>query len=236
MAGEAAPSYWGLVPAAGGGKRMGAGIPKQYLPLAGQPMLQHTLQRMLGWGFLEKILVALPASDEHWRRLPAASDERVLAITGGEERCDSVLAGLDALSGMAESRDWVLVHDAVRPCVTAESVDRLRGELRGDELGGLLALPITETVKRGDDVGRAQETVDRTGLWLAQTPQMFRYEVLRAALRDAILARQPVTDEAAAIELAGLHPLLVPGDPFNIKITRPQDLALAEAQLRQGVS
>jgi 2-C-methyl-D-erythritol 4-phosphate cytidylyltransferase len=231
---DAAVRYWAVVPAAGLGRRMATDIPKQYLMIAGQPILQHSLQGMLAWGFLERIVVALHAGDQRWATLSVAANPAVMTIDGGEQRCDSVLAGLEALLEMAAVDDWVLVHDAARPCVLREDVERLRDTLVDDPVGGLLARPVAETVKRAGIDDRALETLDRTGLWLAQTPQMFRYQVLLDALREAVKRGVAVTDEAAAVEHSGLQPKLVVGAATNIKITQPEDLAIAELWLQRG--
>ena len=226
--------HWAVVPAAGAGRRMNSDIPKQYLMVAGQPVLQHTIQRMLSWGFLEQVIIALDSQDSYWPELPVSTDPRVSIVNGGIERCDSVLAGLDALQVLADAQDWVWVHDACRPCVALADVQRLRSAVSDDPVGGLLAVPVAETVKRADSDQRVTQTVDRSDLWLAQTPQLFRYGVLREALLEAKRAQLSVTDEASALELAGLQPLLVQGDPANIKLTRPEDLALVANTLTPG--
>jgi 2-C-methyl-D-erythritol 4-phosphate cytidylyltransferase len=231
---DSAVRYWAVVPAAGLGRRMATDTPKQYLPIAGQPILQHSLQGMLDWGFLEKIVVALHADDRRWASLPVAADPALLTVIGGEQRCDSVLAGLEALQELAAADDWVLVHDAARPCVRREDVECLRDTLVDDPVGGLLARPVTATLRRADADDRGLETLDRSGLWLAQTPQMFRYHVLRDAMREVAKRGVAVTDEAAAVELSGLRPKLVAGAATNIKITQPEDLAFAELWLQRG--
>jgi 2-C-methyl-D-erythritol 4-phosphate cytidylyltransferase len=231
---DSAVRYWAVVPAAGLGRRMATGIPKQYLLIAGQPVLQHSLQGMLAWGFLEKIVVALHVDDQRWATLPVAADPALLTVTGGEQRCDSVLAGLEALHELAAADDWVLVHDAARPCVLREDVERLRDTLVDDPIGGLLARPVAATVKRANADDRSLETLDRKGLWLAQTPQMFRYQVLLDALRESAKRGIVMTDEAAAVEQSGLQPKLVAGAATNIKITQPEDLAFAELWLQRG--
>jgi 2-C-methyl-D-erythritol 4-phosphate cytidylyltransferase len=223
--------YWGVVPAAGTGRRMSAGLPKQYMQLAGQEVIGHTLGRLLTWDFLSGLLVALHADDVHFATLAVADDPRIELVTGGAERCHSVLAALLALEGRAAERDWVLVHDAARPCIGREEVERLRTELAEDPVGGLLAIPVSETVKRADASGRVVQTLNRQGLWLAQTPQMFRFGPLLQAMREALVNDETVTDEAAAIELAGYQPRLVEGKRSNIKITLPADLDTAAAWL-----
>jgi 2-C-methyl-D-erythritol 4-phosphate cytidylyltransferase len=212
---------------------MQGGLPKQYLELGGQPILQRTLTAMLGWGFLKKIIVVLHPHDQHWPQLQLAESAGIYTVIGGAERCDSVLAGVEELALEASASDWVLIHDAARPCVAAEDVQRLRDELADDAVGGLLAVPVAETVKQADREQRVRATLDRSELWLAQTPQLFRLGPLLDSLRRASSLGEMVTDEAAAMESAGMQPRLVAGDASNIKITCPADLALAEYLLRE---
>lgn len=221
------PRCHAVVPAAGVGRRMGAAVPKQYLPLAGRCVLAHALDRLLAEPRIGRIVVALGPEDDWWPTL-ALSDPRIVRTDGGAERADSVLNGLRALDGIAADEDWALVHDAARPCLAPADLDRLFAELADDPVGGLLAVPVYDTMKRADADGRVMQTVDRTGLWHALTPQMFRYGLLRAALEDAALAGATITDEASAIERAGLRPKLIEGRADNLKITRPGDLRLAE--------
>ena len=227
------PRYWAMVPAAGAGKRMGLAVPKQYLSLAGRPVIAHTLASLLHHPRIDGVAVAIGAGDEWWptvaAELNAAKPLRV--VTGGAERCHSVLNGLEALSEPAQPEDWVLVHDAARPCLTAGDLDRLIDTLADDPVGGLLAVPVRDTLKQADDAGRVAATVDRSRLWHALTPQMFRLGMLHEALRAALARGLLVTDEAAAIEAAGFAPRLVEGRADNLKITRPEDLALAEFYL-----
>ncbi len=234
MTGSNSPRYWAVVPAAGAGIRMGTTIPKQYLPLNGETVLQHTLAALLAADFIEKIIVALDGRDRHWETLPAANDPRVSTVIGGTERSDSVRAGLETLAGTAAPDDWVLVHDAARPCLSAAALERLRLELVDSDVGGLLALPVAETVKRSNADQQVAETVDRGDLWLAKTPQMFRFGLLKQALTQAYTAGKFITDESSAMELAGYQPQLVHGDAGNIKITRSGDLAFAKARLAAG--
>ena len=231
---DTGPAYWGVVPAAGLGERMGTAVPKQYLEFAGQTVIGHTLRRMLDWGFLQGLVVALHHEDQWWPQQVVARDSRVETVIGGAERCHSVFAALESLRGRAAPRDWVLVHDAARPCIRRQDVEKLRLTLAEDEIGGLLALPVAETIKRADPDERVCETLDRRNLWLAQTPQMFRYGQLLDSLQAALDADERVTDEAAAIELAGLRPRLVAGVSSNIKITVAADLVAAEAWLARG--
>jgi 2-C-methyl-D-erythritol 4-phosphate cytidylyltransferase len=224
---------WAIVPAAGQGTRFGAGLPKQYVAVLGRPLLSWTLSALLADRRIDGVVVALAPADRHWGDLPEADDPRVRRCLGGERRELSVANGLDALAGHARDTDWVLVHDAARPCLRGEDLDRLLTQLADDPVGGLLAAPVGDTLKRADADGRAQETVPRAGLWCAYTPQMFRFGLLARALRLCIERGRAVTDEAAAIESLGLRPRLVPGRTDNIKITSPADAALAEAILRQ---
>ncbi|BCX82288.1 2-C-methyl-D-erythritol 4-phosphate cytidylyltransferase [Methylomarinovum caldicuralii] len=221
-----------VVPAAGSGKRMGAAVPKQYLELLGRPVLQHTLERLLAVAAVERVVVALAADDPRWPALLAASDPRVMTTIGGAERGDSVLAGLRALAAEAGPDDWVMVHDAARPCLRPDDVEKLLAELKGDPVGGILALPSVDTLKEveGRDI---VATVDRSRIWRALTPQLFRYRLLTEALERALAAGATITDEASAVEWAGRRPKIVEGHPGNIKITRPEDLPLAEFYLRQ---
>ena len=221
---------WAVVPAAGAGKRMGSATPKQYLPLLGRPIIAHTLMALLQHPRIDGALVVVDPEDDRWPAVAAELEtaKPLLHAVGGAERCHSVSNGLDALRDRAAPSDWVLVHDAARPCLTAEDLDRLLAGLADDPVGGLLATPVRDTLKWADLAGRVAMTVDRSRLWHALTPQMFRLDPLRAALRSALARGLLVTDEAAAMEAAGFAPRLVEGRADNIKITRPEDLALAE--------
>ncbi len=221
-----------VIPAAGAGRRFGADLPKQYLPLAGQAIQQHTLDRLSGMPELDHIVVAIAADDDRARALPYARPERLQFVTGGGERMDSVLAGLEALvAAGVDAADWVLVHDVARPLLRPSDVRRLLAELGDDAVGGLLANPVRDTMKRSDDDGHIIATVSRELLWHALTPQMFRLGTLLQALRSARADGVLVTDEAAAIERLGLQPRLVSGERDNLKITFRDDLPLAEALL-----
>ena len=227
--------FWAVVPAAGIGSRMGGDIPKQYLPLLGRPIIAHTLARLCNHPRISGVVVVLAADDPWWPEIRPACARAPLVVAGGEERRDSVLSGLDALTGHASNDDWVLVHDAVRPCLRDEDIDRLIDALSADEVGGLLATPVRDTMKRAGGDNRVRETVSRASLWHAQTPQMFRLGALRDALRLSVDEGRDVTDEAQAMELTGARPRLVQGHEDNIKITRPEDLKLAEMLLsRRG--
>lgn len=226
------PRFWAVVPAAGVGKRMGADVPKQYLEVLGKPVLQHTLERLLSVEAFSGIAVALGTEDGYWPDLPCASHPKIHRAPGGKERADSVLSGLNRLEGLAAPDDWVLVHDAARLCLTRMDVEKLMETLRDDPVGGILALPVSDTLK-GVENGAIVETLDRSRIWRALTPQMFRYGMLKHALMDAAERKLVVTDEASAIELQGLCPKIVEGRPDNLKITRPEDLPLAAFYLEQ---
>ena len=227
------PRHWALVPAAGIGKRMGSTVPKQYLPLAGRPVIAHALATLLAHPRIVGVVVAIGAEDEWWPTVAAefTTAKPLRVVTGGAERCHSVLNGLEELGKQATLTDWVLVHDAARPCLTAEDLDRLLAELAEDPVGGLLAVPVRDTLKQADNTGRVAATVDRSRLWHALTPQMFRLGRLHEALRAALARGLLVTDEAAAMEAAGFASRLIEGRADNLKITRPEDLALAEFYL-----
>ncbi|TCP11097.1 2-C-methyl-D-erythritol 4-phosphate cytidylyltransferase [Crenobacter luteus] len=215
-----------LVPAAGSGSRVGAAIPKQYLPLAGRPLLAHTLDALIAHPGVDAVAVVISPDDQWFDGYDWPAALTVLRC-GGATRADSVANGLGQLDLAAD--DWVLVHDAARVGISATALSRLIDTLDGDAVGGLLALPVPDTVKRGDADGRVGATLPRAGLWLAQTPQMFRAGLLQRALAAAPLAE--ITDEASAIERLGLAPRLVEGEAGNFKVTYPQDLTLAEALL-----
>lgn len=219
-------NFWVVVPAAGVGRRMGTEIPKQYLKVLGKEVLQHTLEHLLQVERVSGIVVALGKDDEYWDELPCSTNPKILRADGGKERSDSVFSGLLRLSDLAEPADWVLVHDAARMCITHEDVNRLIDALKDDSVGGILGLPVTDTLKLADS-GNIVETIDRTKIWRALTPQMFRYELLKNALDTAKIHNHAVTDEASAMEYQGYVPKIIEGRSDNIKITRPEDLSLA---------
>ena len=227
-----AADFWAVIPAAGTGSRMHTDIPKQYLQLGNKTVIEHTLDAFCVNGKIRGIVVAISEQDTWWNNLAISSHPKVKTTRGGKERCHSVLNCLRILSGMAAAEDWVLVHDAARPCISSGEIDHLIGKLVDHPVGGLLALPVRDTMKRAEVDNVVCETVSRNGLWHALTPQMFRLAGLTHALQQAIDRNQVVTDDAQAIELTGLKPLLVEGQAGNIKITRKDDLALAELYLR----
>ncbi len=218
--------YWAVVPAAGVGKRMNADRPKQYLPLLDKTVIEHTLMRLLKADVFSAVAVSISEEDPYWPELDIASNENVITAAGGKERADSVLSALKAIRTLASDDDWVLVHDAARPCITTIDIIHLINSLKTDDVGGILALSSHDTLKnvQGDFI---VETLDRRHIWRALTPQMFRYGLLKSAL-EAAEGNPAITDEASALELKGLQPKIVEGRPDNIKITRPEDLALAQ--------
>jgi 2-C-methyl-D-erythritol 4-phosphate cytidylyltransferase len=222
---------WAIIPAAGSGSRFGGETPKQYLPLSGRTVIEWAISPFLRRPGISGIAVVLAPGDELWREL-APGPDRVFTVTGGDERARSVLNGLLALRSRARPRDWVLVHDAARPCLTDEDLQRLVETVRQDDVGGLLAVPARDTLKRSEGE-RVRETIDRRVIWQALTPQMFRLGPLTDALEAAVAAGAAVTDESSAMELAGARPRLVAGRGDNIKVTRPEDLPLAEFILGQ---
>jgi 2-C-methyl-D-erythritol 4-phosphate cytidylyltransferase len=223
---------WAVVPAAGRGERFGGRRPKQYIPLLGRPVLSWSLSALLAEPAIRAVVVALPDGDRRFARLPEATDPRVWTCRGGVRRELSVASALDALAAEARDADWVLVHDAARPCLQLEDLRALVSAVGNDPVGGLLAVPVGDTLKVEGRDRRSDRTVPREGLWRALTPQMFRYGVLRRALRLSIERERAVTDEASAVEALGLRPRLVPGRPDNIKITLPGDCGLAAAIMK----
>ena len=227
------PKFWCVVPAAGIGTRMKADVPKQYLPLNGRMVIEHTLERLCGHKAISGVVVAHAPNDGHLKHLQLNCSMAIMMVEGGAERCHSVLNGLRKLSEQADDNDWVLVHDAARPCVRSSDIDKLINSLKDHKVGGLLGIPVRDTMKRTDTGEAVYETVNRIGLWHAHTPQMFRLGLLKKALQDALDDSVLVTDEAAAMERQGFHPLMVEGHDDNIKITRPEDLILAGFYLKQ---
>lgn len=227
------PRHFALLPAAGVGARMGAAHPKQYLDIHGRPMLWHALMAFERHPRIDRSYVVISSGDGWWDSYDWTDFTRLRVLRcGGATRAESVLNGLSALAGEADARDWILVHDGARPCLTQALLDKLMDELADDPVGGILAAPVADTLKRaGQTAGQVQriaETVPRAGLWGAQTPQMFRHGQLREALTRA---GNQVTDEASALEFLGLAPRLVESDQSNLKVTYPLDLRLAELLL-----
>ena len=222
------------MPAAGAGRRFGADTPKQYAPLEGRTVIEWALAPFLGDARCARIVVALAPADEHFGRLPLRA--RATVTLGGAERSESVRRALAVLASEARADDWVLVHDAARPCLTAQDLERLVGGLAAHRVGGLLAVRVADTIKRAAEQGQGAsvvlETQERAGLWRALTPQMFRYGALCGALDAAHAAGRTPTDEAQALEWQGERPVLIEGAASNLKVTTAEDLLLAAAILR----
>lgn len=229
------PDYIALIPAAGFGSRMGNEVPKQYLPLLEKPMIYHAINRLCHTEAIKRVYVVLSPQDDLWREYDWSifSQKLTPLYCGGETRAASVLNGLLHIQNEIQSDDWVLVHDAARPCLTADHLSHLIAEVGNDEAGGLLAVPVADTLKRADEQGRVQQTEPREGLWQAQTPQMFRHGLLVKALQA--LGTEMPTDESRAVEHLGFRPKLVACDSRNLKVTYPQDLQLAALILKEGI-
>lgn len=232
---SAAPSrYWAVIPAAGGGSRMGLARPKQYLPLRGRTLLEWSLAPFLDCGWIDGVVLVLAKSDTDYAKLPIARHPKIVTTQGGAARAESVLAGLEAVSLRTASQAstvQVLVHDAARPCLDWADLDRLRDEA-DDRHGGLLAMPVIDTLKRAKQ-NKVSATVDRSLYWRAQTPQLFRLDLLIGALNASSERKLTITDEASAMESAGYRPRLVRGRESNLKVTYPEDLVLAEFWLER---
>jgi len=227
------PKIYAIVPAAGQGTRLGDALPKQYLALAGRPMMFHSLEALAAVARIEQVFVVLSPLDRHW----SAHDwsqfpEKIAALfVGGATRGESVANALAHLQGRVAAQDWILVHDAARPCLATELVEQFLDEVGDDPVGGLLAMPLADTLKRAEESMRVSETVPRERLWRAQTPQMFRY----AALARGLAKSPGATDESQAVESLGQMPRIVQGENANIKVTFAEDLPLAEMILaRRG--
>jgi len=220
-----------IIPAAGNGSRMGADTPKQYLSLNGKPLIQHVVNVFDQAVKIDSINVILSLDDAHWHGTNTVSSKLRVHYCGGSTRAETVLNGLNAISSQVEADDWVLVHDAARPGLSNRLLSQLLSTLEKDSVGGLLALPLADTLKRADKEQRVSITVPRNDLWQAQTPQMFRYATLKQALAEF---KGTPTDEAEAIEALGLKPKLVTGELRNLKVTYPQDLAVLSALLNSS--
>ncbi len=226
------PNHYALIPAAGSGSRMGMQTPKQYQPLAGKPLIHHAISRLCAHPAIKQVLVVLAAGDDFFKRYDwTMFKEKLLPVyCGGATRAASVYNGLVAAHDIADADDWILVHDAARPCLDAASLSKLMEALTDDDAGGLLAIPVADTLKRANAQQQVIGTEPRDQLWQAQTPQMFRYRLLFEALRAA--KPGTVTDEASAVEQFGFNPRLVMGSTRNIKVTYPEDIAVAESILK----
>ncbi|MEM8500782.1 MAG: 2-C-methyl-D-erythritol 4-phosphate cytidylyltransferase [Pseudomonadota bacterium] len=231
------PCRWAVVPAAGYGQRFAQETceqkPKQYFSILGQSAIEHSLHAILRACPGVRIMVAVAEADPYWSQLAIAAHPQIHTVQGGRERSDSVLAGLSALQGLADSEDWVLVHDAARPCVATEDIASMLTALQSHKVGGVMSVPAVDTLKQIDSDGHVAKTLDRRFIHQAQTPQIFRYELLRHALRDAVNAGVAVSDESSAVERMGHKVLLHKGRLSNIKLTYSDDVAAIEATLRR---
>ena len=227
------PQYWMIVPAAGSGSRMRADKPKQYLTINHKTILEHTLERLLLLPGLFGVVVLVSPDDPFWSQLDIMRHPKIVVREGGKERSDSVLNGLTFLRDRVQQDDWILVHDAARPCVDLQDIENLVLTLQTHPVGGILGSPVADTIKYVDADGSIEQTLDRETLWRAYTPQMFRYGVLISSLQSALTAGETITDEASAVELAGYAPIMVEGRSDNIKVTRPEDLPLAALLLER---
>lgn len=222
-----------VVPAAGVGSRMQADRPKQYLKISGKTILEHTVEKLLTHTLVDKVIVAISDDDPYFPQLSLANNPEVIRVSGGKERADSVLSALDYIESN-QLAQWAMVHDAARPCVDLNDIDNLIKVAITNQLGGILATPVRDTMKRANAQQNIDHTVDREALWHALTPQLFKTQPLRYALSQALDQGVPITDEASAIEWLGEKPALVHGRADNIKITQPEDLALAEFYLTRN--
>ncbi len=228
--------YWLIVPAAGVGRRFGEHKPKQYVEVHGRTLLEWSVAPFAADLRCKGIVVALASSDPHWPAIAKRLGVRVLTAAGGAERSHSVRNALASLQGRAAVDDWVLVHDAARPCMPAHDLNRLVERLESHPVGGLLAAPASDTLKASGADLEVTRTVDRSGLWRALTPQMFRYGRLCEALDACFASRRLPTDESQAIEWLGDRPQIVPGSAANLKVTSPEDLLVAAALLQESRS
>lgn len=226
-------TYWAIVPAAGVGKRMQADRPKQYLPLNGITVIEQTLGRLLQVKQLSAVIVAISKEDPYWPKLDISANPRILTAAGGKERADSVLSALNSIADKANDNDWILVHDAARPCITQSDIELLLQSMTAHDEGGILAQASHDTLKSVNDDLAITGTIDRSKIWRALTPQMFRYNALKHALQEAADKGWVMTDDASAMELQGKQPKIIAGRADNLKITRPEDLALAQFYLEQ---
>ncbi len=226
--------YWAIVPAAGVGSRMLQSTPKQYLKISNKTILDYTLEKLTSHQSIKGVAVAISKTDEYWPNHQSINNKTIITAEGGAERFQSVFNALKILSNECRPNDWVLVHDAARPCLSLDDISKLINKVKNDDIGGLLAVPVHDTMKRANSYGKILHTTERQYLWHALTPQMFRYNMLVDALQSAINSNTVITDEASALEAKGYQALLIEGSSSNIKITRPEDLALAEFYLKNN--
>lgn len=233
------PRIWAVVPAAGSGNRFGGPVPKQYSKIHGTTVIEFTLRKLVACTRVTGLVVALSEHDQRWGQLDLSFEKPVRLAKGGATRAESVLNAINAVSNEISAEDWILVHDAARPCVRINDIDRLIDSVLLHECGGILATPVKDTIKRHQgEGGSIKATVDRSTLWSALTPQLFKASLLSEALRRGMAYPEKITDESSAMELLGYHPRIVEARSDNLKITRAEDLAIAEcileAEAREG--
>ena len=224
---------WLVIPAAGMGQRMQTCVPKQYLKVCGKTILEHTLSVFDQFPNFKQIVLVISPSDIYWKKLHIKTNTKLSTTKGGQQRFDSVLNGLTSIKDQAQDDDWVFVHDAARPCVSVDDITSLFEQLAENTVGGLLAKPVSDTLKLVNAENNCEKTIDRSNLWHALTPQVFRFKLLFDALTKAKSYAHKITDEASAVELYGASPKIVQGEASNIKVTMPDDLAMVEMILRQ---
>ena len=230
------PKIWAILPAAGAGKRFSTQKPKQFFQLNGQLMAEHSLQRLLSVKSIQSIMIPCDSNIPLWSKVPSLQNPKVQMVAGGEQRVNSVLNGLQAIADQASDSDWVLVHDIARPCVTSQDINKLITAVEGHAVGGILTASVNETLKKVSLDQQIEATLDRAQYRLAQTPQLFKYGLLKTAIENCLQQGITPTDEAFAIENADLPVLAVEGRHDNIKITRQEDLAIASAILNSQES
>ncbi len=224
-------NIWAIIPAAGIGSRMGSDIPKQYLEIGSKTILEHSASNFLKHPQIHKVIIVLHPDDDRWHKLAIAKDPKIVTVTGGEERADSVLAGLEYIQQNGGADDWVMVHDAARPCLYTLHIDNLLHARKTSPDGVILAVPSYDTVKFVDKTQTIDRTIKREAIWLAQTPQFFPCKNLQSCIKHALADSFEVTDESSAMESKGYRPALVTGSRRNIKVTEQEDLLLASVIL-----
>ncbi|MCU7959740.1 MAG: 2-C-methyl-D-erythritol 4-phosphate cytidylyltransferase [gamma proteobacterium symbiont of Bathyaustriella thionipta] len=233
MSAAGRPQIHAIIPAAGIGSRMRADRPKQYLRLYNKRLvIEQTLERLLSVSGIHEVLLVLSATDDYFNHCPAATDSRIRRINGGRQRCHSVMNALQAIPSQAAEQDWVLVHDAARPCVRVTDIEKLLQQGLRHASGALLAMPVRDSMKLADEHRQITQSLPREYMWHALTPQLFPLRLLQSAMQNALDKGQAITDEASAMQYAGHRPLLIEGATDNIKITHPQDLLLADFYLQ----
>lgn len=231
------PKVWALIPAAGIGSRMKSGIPKQYLHVDGKMILEHTIEQFLSHPDIYKIMLVIHPEDRHWDELNLSNNPKIKIAIGGDERANSVLNGLKEIQqsqSEAHTDDWIMVHDAARPCLSKQNIDDLLQAQASSPDGAILAIPAIDTVKVTNSAQAIDKTIPRESIWLAQTPQFFPLHLLTDSIEKSLQDNRVITDEASALENQGLHPSLVIGSRKNIKITTPEDLILASIFLQSN--